>query len=141
MIIRIKTTNIELNNALRVWVEEKVGELERVLGKFADETDTFQQGREKIELNVEIGRTTRHHRKGNVFRAEIQLYLPKKHLRVSSKNIDLRTALIEARDALDRKIRKYKGKRLARARKWARRAKTKLRTPDFLRRKRSKNRG
>jgi len=120
MIIKIKATNIKLNEPLRIWVEEKVRELKKNLVKFED---IPKKGRKKIDVRVEIGRTTRHHRKGDIFRAEIQIYLPKKLLRAVVKNIDLRSAIIEARDELDRQIRKYKGKRLIRARRWARKVK------------------
>lgn len=137
MNINIKTKNIALNDALRVWVEEKVGELDRVLGKFK-QNDEFKGGKDKIEIEVEIGKTTKHHRKGEIFRAELQLYLPKKRLMAVNRNIDLRTAIIEARDEMDREVRKYKGKRLARARKWARKVKIRMRTPNFLRRGRRK---
>jgi len=132
MIIKIKATNIELTEELSQWVEEKVGDLKKPLGKFGE--DSFDKGKDKIEVWVEIGRTSRHHKKGDIYRAEIQLYLPKKHLRAVSKSIDLRAAVIEARDELDREIRKYKGRRIARARKWARKAKQTARSISFLKR-------
>lgn len=132
MNIQIKATNIELNESLRFWVEEKVSELKKNLVKFEEAP---QKGREKIEARVEIGKTTRHHRKGDVFRAEIQIYLPKKLLRAVVRNVDLRSAIVEARDELDREIRKYKGKRLARARKWARKMKFARRGIPFFKRK------
>lgn len=134
MKINIKATNIELNDSLRFWVEEKVGELEKFLGSFSPE-DSIAGEKENIEFWVEIGKTTRHHLKGDVFRAEIQLYLPKKSLRTEAINIDLRTAINEAKDELQREIKKYKGKRLVRARKWARMTKEKFRTSSLLRRK------
>ncbi len=133
MNINIKTKNIVLNDALKFWVEEKVGELGRVLGKFK-KNDEFEGGKDKIEIEVEIGKVTKSRRKGEIFRAELQLYLPKKRLRVVSRNVDLRTAIVEARNELNREIRRYKGKRLARARKWARKAKFRATLPKFLRR-------
>jgi len=132
MIIQIKTTNIELNESLKIFVEEKVMELKKNLVKF-DEVP--EQGREKINVHVEIGKISKHHRKGDVFRAEIQVYLPKKLLRVVVKGIDLRSAIIEARDELDREIKKYKGKRLVRARGWARKAKITGRNMSFFKKK------
>lgn len=135
MIIKIKATEIELTEPLKIWIEEKVGELKR---KLVSEEEERKKGREKINVEVEVGRITRHHKKGEVYRSEIQVYLPQKLLRSVSSNIDLRTAIIEARDGLDREIRKYKGKKIARARKWARRAKIRMRTPKFLRKGRRK---
>jgi putative sigma-54 modulation protein len=134
MKINIKATNIELNDSLRFWLEEKLGELEKFLGVFGPE-DLIAGEKEKIEFWVEIGKTTRHHLKGDVFRAEVQLYLPKKSLRAEAVNIDLRTAINEAKDELQREIKRYKEKRLGKARKWARVVKEKFRTPALLRRK------
>ncbi|MBU3918940.1 ribosome-associated translation inhibitor RaiA [Patescibacteria group bacterium] len=132
MIIQIKATNIELNESLRIFVEDKVGELKKNLVKF---DELHEKGREKVNVHIEIGKTTKHHRKGDIFRAEIQVYLPKKLLRAVVKGIDLRSAIIEARDELDREIIKYKGKRLVRARTWARRAKLARRSMSFLKKK------
>jgi len=122
MKINIKATNIELDDALRIWVKEKIGELEKFLGVFGSD-DPFIGGKEKVEAWVEIGKTTRHHLKGDVFRAEVQLYLPKKSLRAEAIDMDLRVAINTTKDELQREIKKYKGKRLARARKSARREK------------------
>ena len=134
MKINIKATNIELNDSLRFWVQEKIGELEKFLGVFGSE-DLIAGEKEKVEFWVEIGKTTKHHLKGDVFRAEVQLYLPKKSLRAEAINVDLRTAINEAKDELQREIKQYKGKRLDKARKWARMAKEKFRTPSLLKRK------
>jgi len=130
----IKATNIELNEALRVHIEEKLGELEKFLGAFGPE-NLVSGEKEKVELWVEIGKTTKHHLKGDIFRAEVQLRLPKKSIRVEAINADLRTAINEAKDELQREIKQYKEKRLGKARNWARTVKEKFRTPAFLRRK------
>jgi len=134
MKINIKATNIELNDSLRFWVQEKLGELEKFLGVFGP-GDLIAGEKEKIEFWVEIGKTTRHHLKGDVFRAEVQLYLPKKSLRAEAVNTDLRTAINETKDELQREIKKYKEKRLGKARKRARMVKEKFRTLSLLRRK------
>jgi ribosomal subunit interface protein len=134
MNIKIRTKNISLNESLDAWVREKVNELKKFLGKFKNENEV-ESGRDKIKIEVEIGKISKHHKKGEVFRAELQLFLPRKKLRAVVKNIDLRTAIIEARDQLGREIKRYKGKRLDRARKWARRVKERIRTPRFMRKK------
>jgi ribosomal subunit interface protein len=132
MKINIKATNIELDDALRFWVEEKIGELEKFLGVFGP--DNFFVGeKEKVEAWVEIGKTTRRHLKGDIFRAEVQLHLPKKSLRAEATDIDLRVAINTVKDELQREIKQYKDKRLARARKWARRKKESLQTLETLR--------
>jgi len=134
MKINIKATNIELNDSLRFWVQEKLGELEKFLGAFGPE-DLVAGEKEKAEFWVEIGKTTKHHLKGDVFRAEVQLRLPKKSIRVEAIDTDLRTAINNAKDQLQREIKEYKEKRLGKARDWARIVKEKFRTPAFMKRK------
>lgn len=122
MKINIKSTNIQITESLKEWTEKKIGEVEKTLGDFGPEIAQVGQ-REKIEIWVEIGKVGRHHRKGDVFRAEVQLYLPKKKLRVEAIDQDLRTAINIAKEDLQRAVKRYKGKRITRARKWARRIK------------------
>ena len=122
MNINIKATNISLDDPLKVWVDEKFIELKKLLDPFK----TDEGKKELTQLFVEIGRISNHHNKGEVYRAEAQIQLPKKLLRVENVNVDLRTAIIETRDELARKIKKYRGKRVDRARKWARLAKEKF---------------
>jgi len=133
MKINIKTTNIKLDEPLKIWVEQKLGELDRFLGSFA--SDSMAAGvhhREKVELWVEIGRTTHHHLKGEVFKAEAQLYLPNKTLRSEVIHEDLRAAITVVKDELQNAIKEYKGKRIDRARSWARKTKEWIRVSEVV---------
>jgi len=132
MKVNIKTTNIELNDALRFWVQEKLGELDKFLGVFGPDDSSVGE-KEKVEIWVEIEKTTRHHLKGDVFRAEAQLRLPKESLRSEAIDTDLRTAVNTVKDELQRDIKRYKGKRLSKARGWARKTKNQFRGPIFFR--------
>lgn len=122
MNIQIKATNISLDEPLKVWVNDKFFELKKLLVPFESQGEK----RELTQLFVEIGKISRHHNKGDVYRAEAQIHLPRKSLRSVSTSIDLRTAIVETRDELGREIRKYRGKRVVRARKWARDVKEKF---------------
>lgn len=132
MKINIKSTNIELTESLKEWVYKKLGEINLFLGDFGPESTGEAGQREKTEVWVEIGKITRHHRKGEVFRAEVQIYLPKKKIRVEATSQDLRTAINIAKDELQRSIKKYKGKRIDRARNWARKLKEAIRFDQWL---------
>ncbi|MBU1046075.1 HPF/RaiA family ribosome-associated protein [Patescibacteria group bacterium] len=132
MKVNIKTTNIDLDEALVIWVNDKIGELERILGAFGPD-EFFAGEREKTEAFVEIGKISKHHLKGDVFRAEVQLSLPKKSLRAVARDNDLRTAINTAKEEIQREVKKYKGRRVARARKWARKLKERFRTTEILR--------
>ncbi len=118
MRINIKPVNVRLDQALTDWIYKKLGEIKRYLADF--EGGKFPGGKETIELNIEISKTTHHHRKGDIFRAEAQLYLPKELIRVEATDNDLRAAIDQIKEQLYRKIKKYKRKRIIRARKWAR---------------------
>ncbi len=137
MKVNIKTTNIELDEALVIWVNDKIGELDRILGAFAPD-EFFAGEKEKIEAFVEIGKISKHHLKGDVFRAEVQLSLPKKSLRAVARDNDLRIAINTAKEEIQREIKKYKGRRVVRARKWARKFKEKFRITEILRGERFK---
>ena len=97
----VESKNIKLDEALIVWVEKKIGSLEKFLKKI-DPT--------AIEARVEIGKPSKHHRKGPVWYAEVNLKVPRKLLRATSIDKDLRTAVNRVKDELQRQIKKYLGK-------------------------------
>jgi len=100
MRIIIKATGIDLTPPLKLYTEEKIGAIE----KFVQRWD-LEGG---VEVRVEVGRTTRHHQKGEVFRAEANLRLPGKVLRAEETDFDVRVAIDRVRDKLKREIAKYK---------------------------------
>ena len=96
MKIVIKGTNLELTDALKSYVEEKVGHLER----YWDEI---------LEARVELDRST-HHQTG-FFRCEVNLDVPQKHvLRAESVQPDLYAAIDAVIPKLREEIEKIKGK-------------------------------
>lgn len=97
MFIKIEPKNIKLDDALIIWVEKKIGGLEKFLGKIDPTT---------IEARVELGKPSRHHHKGPVWYAEVNLKLPGKLLRAADTNKDLRTAINQVKDELQRQIKK-----------------------------------
>ena len=136
MRINIKATNIKLDEALKIWVEKKIGEIEKFLVDFGSKK--YFKEKPNLEVKVEIGKTTRHHLKGEVFRAEAQLYLPKQIIRAEAISEDLRDAINQVKDELQREVKRYKGKRIARARRWARKVKEFGRVHRFLRKENNK---
>lgn len=130
MRIRIKTTNIKLTPAIEEYVNDKIGSVDKLL----DGMD-----RKVIETKVEIGKTTQHHRKGNIFRAEINLIVPGRLLRTEAEEWDLRVAIDQAKKDIERKIRKYRGKQSAEYKRGARKAKKLLRISSLAWFKKEKN--
>ena len=111
--IIIKATNLELNQDLRDYIEEKIGGLEKFAKVFQSENyynGFFAKGKPRVEVWVEIEKTTRHHQKGDIFRAEAQMRFPGKSLRAESKRDDLKLAITEIKDELQRELKQYKEK-------------------------------
>ena len=101
MKIEINPTNIKLDDALIIWVEKKIGGLVKFLKNFEPAI---------IEAPGDIGKPSKHHKKGLVWYAEVNLKLPGKLLRATDTNEDLRTAINQVKDELQRQIKKYLGK-------------------------------
>lgn len=99
MKIIIKTTNFSLTPAINLYLESKLNSLDKLLPKD-----------DSIVANVELGKTTKHHQKGNVFKAEVNLKIPKRLIRVVAEEWDLRVAIDKVKDELQRKIKGNKEK-------------------------------
>lgn len=112
MQINIKATNFELTPEINDYINKKIGGLEKFI-EFAGSS---------AQIWVEVGRTTKHHRTGNIFRAEIQIRLPHwdKGVRAEAENYDLYAAIDEAREEMKRELGKIKDKKISLIRKGAR---------------------
>ena len=97
MQIDIYTKNVELNQTLRTFVEEKIGDLEHLLGDVGP-----------VRAHVEVGLPSQHHQKGAVYYAEANLDLNGQVLRAESTNYDLHAAIVDVKDDLKVQIAKYK---------------------------------
>ncbi len=110
MKIIIKTKNLELTTDLQEFVEEKIGGLKRFT-RILQKKDDFEKGKDSGEFFVEIERETKHHRKGDIFRAEARIHLPGKTMVAISERDDLKLAIVEVKDELQQEIKKYKLKK------------------------------
>lgn len=99
MNLNIKGTQLDLTPAIRVYIEDKIGSLE----KFIERIDA----KDAVAVRVEISRTTKHHRKGPVFRAECNLRLPGKLLRAEHVDWDVRRCVDEIKKELQQQLKKY----------------------------------
>lgn len=80
-----------------------------------------------VMIDVEVGRTTEHHRTGDVFRAEINLHVGGKYYRSVSEKSDLYTAIDDARDQMVQELSGSKDKSITIARRGAAKAKEMIR--------------
>ena len=97
--------NIELNPPLKTFIEEKVADLERLLGDVG-----------QTSARVEVGIPSQHHQSGPKFYAEINLNIAGQLLRADSTNYDLHAAIVDAKDDLKVQIKKFKEKQISRDR-------------------------
>ncbi len=105
MKINIRAKNIELNSALKEFIEEKIGSVEKFTG-----IETNMSSHPPLEAFVEVEKMSHHHRKGPQFRAECNLEVKGKSLRAESIGEDLRTAVVEVKDELQRELKGLKEK-------------------------------
>ncbi len=88
--------NVELNSATRAAMEKKLGHL----GK-------YQKSLSVKMAQIDISRDT-HHRKGDVYRVEINIELPKKLLRSVETGPDMLQAFDIAAEKVDRQASRQK---------------------------------
>ncbi len=119
--INIKSTNFNMTPDIDQMVRDKINLVERFLDLRGDETALAE---------VEIERST-HHKKGEVFRVEINFSFKGKVIRSESKHFDVRSAIEGVREDLERRIRRGKGKRFDIFKKSARKLKKILRMGNY----------
>ncbi len=123
MKIVIKRKNLKLNRSLENFIEEKINDLEKFAKTFQTReyfNHFFEKGKPRIEAWVEIGKITRHHQKGPYFWAECQMRFPKRSLRATAQREDLKLAVVEVKDELQRELKQYKEKLAAQTKRRAR---------------------
>ena len=96
MTINIKTKNIELSSAIRSYVEEKIGSVKKHIHDLNGDA---------VLADVEVGKTTDHHNKGELFRAEVNLEVGGKLYRAEATADDLYAAIDDVKDELIREVR------------------------------------
>jgi putative sigma-54 modulation protein len=69
-----------------------------------------------LNCDVEVGMTSNHHNKGEIYRTEVNLNLPGELLRVEKTEEDLYRSIDNVKDHLTMAIKKYKEKRVDRNR-------------------------
>ena len=97
MKINIKATKIELTDEIKNYVQEKMNMLEKYLGNISVQN-----------CDVEIGLSIGGQNSGKIYRAEVNLFVPNKLLRVEKTEKDLYKAIDKVKDHLARAIKKYR---------------------------------
>jgi putative sigma-54 modulation protein len=88
MKINIKATGITLTPSISEYIEKKMDMFEK-----------FFAGAEVL-INIEVGRTTKHHKSGDIFRAEIKITANGEEYYAVSETEDLYAAIDEVKDEI-----------------------------------------
>jgi putative sigma-54 modulation protein len=124
MRINIKATGIELTPAITEYTEKKISSIEK-----------YFQASEAAVVQVEVGKSTQHHKHGNVFRAEVHVIGGGLDLYAASEQADLYAAIDAVRDEIVHKLTHEKGKRFALARRGGQKIKDIMKGLNFFKKR------
>jgi ribosomal subunit interface protein len=99
--MNIKVTNFSLGDTTRNYLNEKL----KHLNKFMDINSP------NVILDVEIGRTTEHHHKGEIYKAEFNLNNSGEHYFAREESEDVLSSIDMAIDDLLKQLRRGKDKK------------------------------
>jgi len=97
MQVDIHAKGLELNAPLRAFIEEKMADIERLLGESGPAL-----------ARVEVGISSQHHQSGPIYYAEVNLDLLGHLLRAESTNYDRHSAIVDVKDELKVLVKKHK---------------------------------
>lgn len=95
----IKSTKLEVTAAIKKYIESKMDMVEKYLGDI-----------KTINCDFEIEKSVGGQHKGEIFRAEVTLQVPRQVLRIEKTEKDLYKAIDKVKDHLELVIKKYKEK-------------------------------
>ena len=128
MKFNLKTTGFRIDAPLRVYVDSKIVKL---VDKLLRDENLIKPA----SLDIEIELETRHHKKGRIWRAEVNLSLPKTFLRAEAEAEDIRSAIDLVQAELSTELRKYKEKRAGKNRRRQRIVREELKVDPSVRRR------
>jgi len=96
----IKATNMDLTGAINEYIDKRLVSIKK-----------FVKNGEEMKASVEVGKTTNHHKQGDVFRAEFNIEIAGANFYTYSEKEDLYTAIDEAREDIIRQIKSSKNRK------------------------------
>lgn len=121
MKVRILAKNFKLTTALEAMVDEKLARpVTRLLESIDREMD--------LPMDVELAKSTKHHKHGKIWYAEANLVMPfvKSSVRARATELTIFAAIDEVKNELEREIKKYKEKTRTKIIRAARKIKRRL---------------
>ncbi len=119
---RVVAKNIELEPEIKLYVKEKLKSLEKYFPDISSD---------EIIAEIDLGRPSKHHRKGDVFRCEINLTISGNLLRAEERGNTLIEVIDRASGEIDRQARKTKEKQKTKFLRGARKLARKIKFFDF----------
>jgi ribosomal subunit interface protein len=111
----IKATNIELTDELRAHIEKKL-----------DAAEKFTQSQTIERIYVDVGRSTNHHKQGEVFKADFDIVIDGEKFHSFAESEDIYAAVDEASSELIRQVTERKDHKISVFRRGARSVKKML---------------
>lgn len=99
---RIKITGMDMTPSIQDYVDKKID----MLNKFIDSEDDAL-------AEIEIGRTTNHHHKGDVYKAELHITTSKGSYHAEAKESDLYIAIDMVKDKMSQEIVNKKDRKVS----------------------------
>lgn len=115
--MNLKTTNFEINGETKDYLNKKIEHL----GKFVNLNSP------NTNLDVEIGKISEHHQKGDIFRAEFNLSIGGEYYRADEESQSIMSAIDLAIEELLKQLRRGKDKRETMIKRGGRKIKEMLR--------------
>jgi ribosomal subunit interface protein len=103
MKIDLKTTNMSVTPDIKDYLDKKLEALEKLI----DPNDT------SVSCQVELGKTSNHHKSGDIYRAEINLMKDGKQFRAVAEQETIMAAMDEAKDEIVRELKSFKSKQMS----------------------------
>lgn len=114
MPIKIKGTRLKVSEELHAYALKRLGAVERMI----------KDG--KVVFDVELAKSTNHHKKGEVYYAEANLEVDGTFYRATEEATTIEAAIDAVKDELLREMRKEKTRRTSKARQEEGRAKREI---------------
>ena len=114
---QIKTTNINIDPNIEDYLDKRLEAIEKLI----------DPKNPTLLVEIELGRTTKHHQSGDIFRAEINLTIDGGSFRAVAEKSNLNSAIDQVKDEIVNELRSYKGRRQSLIKRSGARIKTLLR--------------
>jgi ribosomal subunit interface protein len=100
----IKTLDMVLTPAITSYLEKRIAHLDKFVNDGIAET---------VMCYVELGKTTKHHKKGDFFKTELTIHVGGKSFRAEAEESDLYASIDVAADEMMEELKSFKDKKVS----------------------------